>query len=88
MEKNSHRMFPQLSSTLGYVKSFRIFHKLFLKSEVLFVKNSKIVVETFLDFQQLEHVKESFDNYFRILHEKCFRFLKKFMKYLKTFGVS
>ena len=46
----------------------------FLKSEVLFVKNSKIVIETFLDLVELLRVKESFDNCFRILHEKYFRF--------------
>lgn len=65
-----------------------ILHKLLLKFEVLFVKNSKTVVETFLDLVEMLSINENFKNCSRILNEKCFRFKKKFMKYFKTFDVS
>ena len=49
-------------------------HGIFLKSEVIFVKNYKTVFEIFIELVEMWRVNENFENSFIILYEDYFRF--------------
>ena len=51
-----------------------MFYELFLKSEVIFVKNYKTVFEIFIELVEMWRVNENFENSFIILYEDYFRF--------------